>query len=284
MSERTWTVLELIQWTTGHFKAKGIESARREAEDLLAHVLDLDRLKLYLQFETLPTPSELKLFRELVARRARREPPQYLLGSVNFRGLKLKVDARALIPRPETEHLAARLEELAGEAVKGWRFADIGTGSGCLALALLAAGAPSGIATDLSDDALALARENAEALSVAQRLEFRKGSGLEALEGAGALDLIVSNPPYIPEGERQGLQPEVRDWEPAGALFAGGDGLEVLKPLLAGAAARLKKGGLLALECGKGQPEGLAGQAGNYAEVWTEKDPMGVTRYVFARA
>lgn len=288
MSEaRTWTVLELIQWTTGFLKQKGIENPRREAEDLLGHVLELDRLKIYLAFETSPSPAEIAGFRNLVARRAKREPLQYLLGWQPFMGLKIKTDARALIPRPETE----RLVELALERMKpdGY-FADIGTGSGCIALALLKGSSATGIATDTSAAALALAAQNAAALDLSSRLEWLQGDALQPLKGRDGLklDLLISNPPYVREDERSGMMPEVRDYEPAVALFAGPDGLSVLRDIAAQAPDFLRSGAWMVLECAKDQPmsliasvPGLSGS--NWSQVQAQKDQYGVERFLLAR-
>ena len=287
MSEATkaWTVLELIQWTAGFLGQKGIEKPKREAEDLLGHVLELDRLKLYLAFEALPSPAELSKFRDLVARRAKREPLQYLTGWQPFMGLKIKADARALIPRPETERLAELALERLKPCGQAGFFADIGCGSGCISLALLNGSECQGIATDSSAEALALASENAIDLGLAGRVKFSQGWGIDALKGAPPLDLIVSNPPYIPEGERASLQPEVRDYEPAQALFAGPDGLAVSRGICAQAAAHLKPGAWLALELAAGQPQALMAlmNKAEWADLKTEKDQYGVERFLLAQ-
>jgi release factor glutamine methyltransferase len=272
------TVLELLQLAAGYLEKKGVASARREADALLGHVLEKDRLHLYLAFEELPSAKEVDLFRALMKRRGEREPLQYLLGEGRFLGLRLKLDRRALIPRPETEALAKRLREL---AAPGGRAADVGTGSGCLALSLAAHGLDTQ-ATDLSEEALALARENAALNGLEGKLRFAGGHLLEPVEGP--LDLLVSNPPYIAAGTA--LQPEVGGFEPALALFGGADGLSVLKPLLAGAPAKLKPGAWLALECGEGQPALLAGLArasGAWSEILIEADPFGVPRFLLSR-
>jgi release factor glutamine methyltransferase len=278
-----WTVLRLLQWTTEHLKGKGIGNARRESEDLLGHVLELDRLKLYLQFETLPSPTELEAFRGLVRRRAAREPLQHLLGHEMFCGLRIKCDRRALVPRPETEGLVKAVIAEMGPGLQGAGVADLGTGSGCIALALLKAGAGNALAVDSSAEALELARENAESLGLAASLRLRQGDFLESLRGE-RFRLLVSNPPYIPLGEKARLQPEVRDHEPAAALFGGQDGREALRLLLAGAAAHLEDGGLLALECGMGQAGGLQEEfKGAWPRLWTLQDPFGIERFLMAR-
>lgn len=282
METKVWTVLELIQWTTGFLKQKGIESGRREAEDLLGHVLELDRLKLYLAFEDKPSPAELARFRELVARRGKREPLQHLLGWQPFMGLKINCDARALIPRPETEVLAGLASDSIRELGAPARFADLGTGSGCIALAIASKTEASGIGTDRSEAALALAAENAEALGLQGRLAWQRREFAAGLDGS--FDLIVSNPPYIAPADRASLQPEVRDFDPEGALYAPDGGMADLKAILKAAPAALKGGAWLMLECGKGQPEALkAGLSEGWAEVKTAKDQYEVERFLLLR-
>jgi release factor glutamine methyltransferase len=272
------TVLELLQLAAGYLDKKGVASPRREADALLGHVLEKDRLHLYLAFEERPSTTEVDLFRALMKRRGEREPLQYLVGEGNFMGLRLKLDKRALIPRPETEALAQRLRALVAAGGSG---ADIGTGSGCLALSLAAHGLDIQ-ATDVSADALALASENAVMNGLQAKLRFAQGSLLQPV--TGMLDLIVSNPPYIPEGTA--LQPEVGGFEPAQALFGGADGLSLLRPLLAEAPSKLKPGAWLALECGEGQPKLLAVDAqasGAWAQVLIEEDPFGVPRFLLTQ-
>lgn len=275
------TVLELLTLAADYLAKKSVPSARREADALLGHVLGCDRLHLYLRFEELPGPSEVDRFRELMRRRGDREPLQYLMGSVRFGGLALACDRRALIPRPETEDLA-RLALGLLKAPSTASCADVGTGTGCLALFLARQGATV-LATDAEPGPLALAAENAAALGLQGRLRFAQGHLLGPLEGAGPFDLLVSNPPYIAEGERAGLQPEVGRWEPPAALFAGPRGLDCLEPLLEGAPAVLAPGGWLALECGLGQPQGLLQRAldsGAWASAATARDSFEVERFL----
>jgi release factor glutamine methyltransferase len=267
-----------LQLAAGYLEKKGVASARREADALLGHVLEKDRLHLYLAFEERPSQTEVDLFRAAMKRRGEREPLQYILGEGRFLGLRLKLDKRALIPRPETEALAQRLRGLASA---GGRGADVGTGSGCLALSLAAHGLEMQ-ASDVSAEALALAAENAVLNGLEGKLRFTQGSLLEPIEGP--LDLIVSNPPYIVQGTP--LQTEVSGFEPAAALYGGTDGLACLRPLLAGAPAKLKPGAWLALECGEGQPAALADEArasGAWSEILVEEDPFGVPRFLLTR-
>jgi release factor glutamine methyltransferase len=265
----------------------GISPARRQAEDLLGAVLELDRLHLYLEFESVPSPAELGRLRELVRRRAAGEPLQHLLGWQPFLGLRLLCDRRALIPRPETEELARRAAAWLKER-QPWSAADLGTGSGCLALALAKeAGEGRMWAVDSSAEALQLAAENARACGLAERVEFLLGDWAAPLKAAAAppLDLLVSNPPYIPSAEIAGLEPAVRDHEPRAALDGGADGLKDLRLLLATAPGLLKPGGLLAMECGLGQPETLARsalQAGGWASAEALPDSSGRLRYLWA--
>ncbi|HWC58184.1 MAG TPA: peptide chain release factor N(5)-glutamine methyltransferase, partial [Verrucomicrobiae bacterium] len=217
------TVLEGIQKSTEFLAKKEIESPRLQAELLLAHVLKLPRMKLYLDFERTLTEPETNTFRDLVKRRAQREPLQHIVGSTSFCGLEIAVNRHVLVPRPETELLA--------EA--GWSFLstlnsqpstalDFGTGSGCLAIALAVKSPTAKIAAlDISPDALALAQQNAAKNNVTDRIEFIQGDGFS---GSGvspvrtSFDLIISNPPYIPTAEIATLDPEVRDYDPRGAL------------------------------------------------------------------
>ncbi|MBT8396098.1 MAG: peptide chain release factor N(5)-glutamine methyltransferase [Gemmatimonadetes bacterium] len=249
-----WTPIRLTRWCGEYLAKKGVENGRLDAELLLADVLDVARLDLYLQFDRPLRPAELEAFKTLLRRRAAREPLQYILGKTPFRELDLKTDSRALIPRPETEVLVEEVLAWTGRSVGPFTGADIGTGSGAIVLSLLKEGPfEKAIGTDPSRDALDLAAENARGHGLERRVEFRNGPGLEPLESEERFSVIVSNPPYIPEGERGSLQPEILEWEPGGALFGGPDGLAVLLDLVTGARDHLLPGGLLAMEVGDGQ-------------------------------
>jgi release factor glutamine methyltransferase len=277
-------VLDLLNLAAAYLAKQGVPSARREADALLAHVLGCDRLGLYLRFEERLDAGLVDRFRDLMLRRGRREPLQYLTGRARFLELDLACDRRALIPRPETEDLARLALSLLG-APAGKACADVGTGTGCLALLLAARGARV-VATDVSRAALDLAGENAAALGLADKVRFAEGPLLAPLAGEPPLDLIVGNPPYIAEGERAGLAPEVVRWEPAQALFAGAEGLDVLLPLLDSAADRLAPGGWLALECGRGQAASLLARArasGRWADAGTRRDSFDVERFLACR-
>jgi len=290
------TVLEAIQKSANFLAKNGVESPRLQIELLLAHLLKMPRMKLYLNFERALTPAETDALRELVKRRSRREPLQHITGSTSFCGLEMAVNRHALVPRPETELLA----EL------GWQFLDwegrraddpnsgtatrrpsqncfptaldFGTGTGCIGIAL-AVKCPNAriTATDISAEALALARKNAARHQVSERIEFLPADGFAAvtetlergrparefentdarLGRTRSFDLIISNPPYIPSAEIATLQPEVRDFDPRAALDGGADGLDFYRLLASEAVAFLKPGGRAMLEFGDGQAEAI---------------------------
>jgi release factor glutamine methyltransferase len=249
------TVLEGIQKSAEFLAKKGIESPRLQAELLLARQLQLPRMQLYLNFERVLAAAEVDGLREMLRRRGRREPLQHIVGSTSFCGLEIAVNRHALVPRPETELLA----EL------GWQFLstinsqpstalDFGTGSGCIAIALAAKNPRAKIiALDVSPEALDLAGQNAARHHVSDRIQFLKGDGFAALPEGIRLDLAVSNPPYIPSAEIQTLQPEVRDYDPRGALDGGADGLDFFRLLATQAGPFLKPDGRVMLEFGDGQ-------------------------------
>jgi len=248
------TVLETIQKSAEFLAKRGVESPRLQAELLLAHLLKMPRMKLYLNFERPLTEKETDALRELVKRRGQREPLQHIIGSTSFCGFEIAVDRRALVPRPETEILAESGWSHLSTVSAGQTALDLGTGTGCIAIAL-AAKCPSAriTAIDISADALALAAENAGTNNVAGRIEFFHGNGFAALPGDARFDLIISNPPYIPTAEIQTLEPEVRDFDPRPALDGGPDGLDFYRMFAAQAAPMLKPGGKVMLEFGDGQ-------------------------------
>ncbi|HEU5079710.1 MAG TPA: peptide chain release factor N(5)-glutamine methyltransferase [Opitutaceae bacterium] len=281
------TVLEVIKKSTEFFAARGIESARLNAELIVGQALGLKRMQLYVQFERMLTEAELEKIRPLVKRRSQREPIQYVLGETDWCGLHLKVDRRALIPRPETEYLVELVEgKLAERATKPARILDLGTGTGALAL-VFATRFPEAavVAVDRSDEALALARENATALGLVDRVRLVNSNWFAALEGEGAFDLIVANPPYLTEQETQEASPEVRDHEPRSALAAGADGLTDLKTIIADAPRFMASGSLLALETGIRQHAALKSlcETAGLAEIESKQDLTGRDRYIFAR-
>ncbi|MFO7892761.1 MAG: peptide chain release factor N(5)-glutamine methyltransferase [Longimicrobiales bacterium] len=259
--------LELTRLAAEHLAEKGIEEARLEAELLLAHVLGIRRLDLYLQFERPLEPAEVDAYRHALRRRAEREPLQYITGEVEFRDLTLAVDRRVLIPRPETEVLVGevlRWAEEAGGAGRedgdgAGRVLDLGTGSGAIVLSLLHEGPfEAGVATDVSEAALEVAAANAATHGLTDRVDLRVGPLWEPIGDGETFRVIVANPPYVADGEREQLAPEIRDHEPEEALFAGPDGLGLVREFVAGAPAHLATGGLLAVETGLGQAEEVA--------------------------
>jgi len=277
------TVLEVLQSTTGYFQKRNIESPRLNAEHLLAHVLGRKRIDLYLEFERRLSESELAPLRELVKRRGSGEPLQHLLGTVEFCGRTFRCDKRALVSRPETEQLVELLISRFKSEMAHLRMADVGTGSGVIALTL-AADFPEAeiVGTDISEDALLLARENAERLGLADRVRFLRSDLLENVQPD--FDLIVANLPYVSTEDRQNLSREVLH-DPDVALFAGARGDELIGQLIAQAPLWLRPGGMLAMEIGIGQDETLAPALAekNYRDISTEKDYSGVIRFLFAR-
>ena len=272
------TLGEVLRRSAEHLAAKGSETPRLDAELLLAHALGLTRVELYTQFDRPLDADELAVCRELVARRARREPVAYIIGEWGFRRLSLKVDARALVPRPETEVVVERclvlLRGLETPAVL-----DVGTGSGAIALAL-ADEHPGALVTaiDVSPDALALARENVERTGLAVSLAAHDlFSGLPG----GPYDLVVSNPPYVEPEEIETLQPEVRDWEPRGALV----GVGATEAVARAALAVLRPGGALVLETAESAAAAVAGLLDElgYRDVRITSDLAGRQRVVEGR-
>lgn len=255
---RTWTILDLLRWTAQHFAGQGIESARLDAECLLAFALGVDRLRLYIDYDKPVSEAERSLYRDLVRRRAaERVPVAQLVGTKEFWSLSLRVAPGVLAPRPDTETLvSAALEHLADPAATA-RILELGTGSGAVALAL-AQERPQAVitATDISQEALRLAQENAETLGMANRIRFLEGDWLAPLAGE-VFDVIVSNPPYLGERERGLLAPELAH-EPDLALFSGPEGLDALRHLAAETPAALAPGGLLAVELAPGQESAVA--------------------------
>lgn len=278
------TVLEVIQRSAEFLAKKGVEESRLHAELLLAHVMKLPRMQLYLNFERPLKAEELDSYREVVRRRALREPLQHIVGSTSFCGLEIAVNRQVLIPRPETELLAEQ----------GWQFLgtlaptesvlnettttrnrptalDFGTGSGCVALAL-AAKCPAAMvyALDISSEALETAALNARNLGLSDRIRFIQGGNLAAIPDGLRFDLIISNPPYIPGAEIASLQPEVRDFDPRQALDGGADGLDFYRRLAGEAPARLNAQGRLMVEFGDGQAAAIKGLL--QGQMWVVED------------
>ena len=327
MPQPQMTVLEILNRTKVFFEKKGIPDARLDAEYIISYGLKMkNRMDLYLNFEKPLTPAELDVLRTMVARRATREPLQHIIGDTSFRGFIIKCDRRALIPRPETESLV----DMAADCLKGVEkpfIVEIGTGTGAISIACAKeiAGAKV-LATDVSEDALALARTNAEAnglagssseqsatasadstasansANAASTLTFAQGDLLNAVTadviakvvGASAdsatlpkIDCLIANLPYIPDSEKDKLQPEVAKYDPALALFGGADGLDLVRKLLQQTEGKLKPGASILLEIGSEQGEMLKTETEKYP--WLEftgihKDFCNNVRFVSYKA
>jgi release factor glutamine methyltransferase len=280
---KTKSLLEVLQSTTAYFTRHEIENPRLNAEQLLAHTLRLSRMDLYLEFERNLAENELGPLRDLVKRRGQGEPLQHLLGTVEFCGHTFAIDKRAMVPRPETEELVELLKSEVRSQRSDFRMIDVGTGSGVIALSL-AAEFPEAetYAIDISEDALSLARENAAQLRLSERVRFQKTDLFENL--SERFDLIVANLPYISMQDRHLLAREVLH-DPEVALFGGPSGDELVRKLIEQAPTHLKPGGLLALEIGLGQAEGLSDflRQKNYHDIELKKDYSGISRFLLAR-
>ena len=245
-----WTTRRLLKWTTDYFQRKAIDSPRLSAEMLLAHVLEVPRLRLYMEADRPAAPEERDAFRALVERAANHEPVDYLVGESPFFSLTFEVGPAVLVPRPSTETLVEHVLQHARQTpgFKRPTIADIGTGSGAIAVAL-AKHLPESrvIATDIAEAALAVARRNAERHAVADRIDFRLGPGLEPIDRE-SITVLASNPPYIPDHEWDAVPSNVRDYEPTQALRGGVDGLDVLRTLVEGCGDVLADPGQLVLE------------------------------------
>ena len=264
----------------------GLDEAQLKAEWLVAHAADCRRLELALRQDETAGPDAEQVIRAGIARLLEREPLQYVLGTADFMGHLLRVDRRVLIPRPETEQLVEMvLTDPELQRVVRPRVADVGTGSGCIAIAL-AADRPDAdlVAIDSSQDALDLARENARRIGVESRIEFRRGDLLGGVE-KGSLDAVVSNPPYVTTQEWQRLDPEVRLFEPGQALDGGVDGLDVIRRLVTQAVETLRAGGRLFVEIGEGQGAAAKAltEAAGFMDVGVRRDLSGQDRMLFAR-
>ncbi len=280
---KVWTVRELLAWSRTWFEQKGVESPRLTAELLLAHVLEVARIRLYVDIERPLEKAELARYRELVQRRAKGEPVQYLVGGAEFYGRRFKVDPRALIPRPETELLVERALRHR-EASVPFRFLDVGCGSGIIGLTLAAERAEAtGVLVDLSPDAAALARENAALLGVEGRVDVRVGDLLAPVTGE-SFDVVAANLPYIPEGEKDSLAVHIREHEPHLALFSGADGLDAYRRLVPDLAGVVSPGGLVVLEHHEAHGENLPALflATEWRDVTSERDLAGLPRFTWA--
>jgi release factor glutamine methyltransferase len=279
----TWTILKVLQWTSGHFTKLGLPSARLDAELLISHALQLPRIQLYAQFEKILQPDELAAIRELVRRRSEFEPVAYIMGRKEFYSESFLVDRSVLIPRPETEFIIEEIKNLfpAGSPA---RMLDIGTGSGCIAVVVKKIHPEFEVhGGDISPAALLTAEKNAgKILGQDHGIHFHRMDVFDPLDGSTlpeTFDLIVSNPPYVPETARQSLMRDVRDYEPSEALFSGTDGMDFTKKLISSAPAHLAPQGSLLFETGVDISEAtkkIIDQ--NLFEVRTARDYSGIER------
>jgi release factor glutamine methyltransferase len=280
-TQETWTTLKLLAWTKDYLLSKGVDNARLEAEWLLCAATGLDRVGLYLQFDKPLNGRELAAYRAMVARRARREPLQHILGSQEFCGLEYEVTPDVLIPRYDTELLVSEALKRLPDARS---VLDIGTGSGCIAVSLQKHLPRAAVtATDISEAALAVARRNAA--QHCTTIEFLLGSLFTPVAGR-TFDLIVSNPPYIPTADIETLDLEVRDYDPSTALDGGADGLDVYRSLVPASVEYLNQGGWLMVEVGIGQANDVVQmfrQTGRYGEPIVAVDPGGIERVAGAQ-
>ena len=277
------TLLEIVKRTAGFFEKRGIEQPRLNAELVIGHVLGLDRMQLYLQFERLMTDAELVDVRSGVRRRGAREPLQYVLGTAPFHDLVLAIDRRVLAPRPETEQLVERIRERTES--EPMRILDLGTGSGAIALAMGQIYPNAAvIGVDSDSGALEVARANARSNSLEHRVEFLESDWFDRIDPGERFDLIVSNPPYLSECEWSEAPPEVREHEPRSALVADNEGYGALEIILEAARDRIEPGGCLFLETGMDQHARLMKTARTlgYLEIESLKDWSGRDRFLVA--
>ena len=290
MEEHGLTVGEALIWAFGELSGALISSARGEAEFLLMHVLDCRRHELFLNARRLLTPQEAHLLREAAARRLNREPLQYIFGEAEFRGRAFKVTRAVLIPRPETELLVEEaIKEAPSFGAGSLTIIDLCTGSGCIAVSAALEFQCEVFATDISEKALDMARENAQRLGAAQRVSFLSGDLFGAIPEKlkGRTHMVLTNPPYITEKDMAGLAPEVKDFEPGQALYGGSDGLDIIRRIITETPAYLVPGGLLLMEIGYDQSEAvlmLAGNSAGYSHIEILKDYAGIGRILKARS
>ena len=305
------TVLEILNRTKAFFEKKGVPDPLLDAQYIISHGLGMkNRMDLYLNFEKPLTPAELDVLRPLVARRAAREPLQHIVGDTSFRGHSIKCDPRALVPRPETEELVDMAKKLL-ESVAAPFIVEVGTGTGAIAIACAKEiGSSRVLATDISEEALALAKENANANGLGENaasatsaagasadstgsstssatLSFAQGDLLDAVKDSAKIDCLIANLPYIPDGEKGKLQPEVDKFDPALALYGGPDGLTLVRKMLSQTEGKLASGAPILLEIGSEQASMLEKEATDYP--WLEftgahKDFCGNIRFVSYKA
>lgn len=289
MEEHGLTVGEALIWAFEELSKAVVPFARDESEFLLMHVLDCRRHELFLNARRLLTPQEAQLLREAAARRLNREPLQYIFGEAEFRGRAFKVTRDVLIPRPETELLVEEaLKEAPSFGGGPLTIIDLCTGSGCIAVSAALEIQCEVFASDISEKALEIAKENAQRLGADQRVSFLSGDLFGAIPEKikGRAHMILTNPPYITEKDMAGLEPEVKAFEPRQALYGGRDGLDIIRRIITEAPAYLVPGGLLLMEIGYDQSEAvlkLAENSTDYSRVEILKDYGGIERILKAR-
>lgn len=277
-----WTIETVLRWAADDFRSRGIENPRLDAELLLGRALTATRIQMIVDAKRPLQPDELARFRDLVKRRRAREPVAYILGKREFHGRTFLVDRRVLIPRPDTETLVDVALERTRDRSMSMRALDLCAGSGCVAVTI-ARERPTSlvVATDVSDDALAVARANALRLG-AYNVAFRCGDLFDAVDPACRFHLVTANPPYVPAGEIASLQPEIREYEPRLALAAGDDGLDLVRRIVAEAPAHLADRGVVALEVGYGEAAATAAllESAGFADVTVRRDYARIERVV----
>lgn len=286
MEKPVWTILKTLHWTKQYFEAKGVENPRLDSEILLCAVLNCERIRLFTNFEQPLSESELRQYREYVRRRAGHEPLAYILEEKAFMHNSFRVTPATLIPRPETELLAESVFKAAGflRADGAVKILDVGTGSGAIIISLLSLlPAAKGAGTDISAEALHVAVNNAERIGVKERCGFLQSDLFAKLSGDKKFDIIVSNPPYIPTQDMEGLPQDVRR-EPRGALDGGMDGLAFYRRIIAGAGDHMENRSLLALEIGIGQAAAVTAmcRAAGFTATAVRRDYAGIERMVFS--
>lgn len=280
--QKTWTIGSLVKWATDDFRARGIENPRLDAEVLVAFALGIDRTRVIIESLRPLEPAELALLRDLVKRRRSREPIAYLRGEREFYGRTFLVDSRVLIPRPDTEALVEVALARTAHVSLSMRQLDLCTGSGCVAITMARQRPTASVlATDLSVDALAVARENAYRLG-AYNVAFLESDLFASIPAESRFDVITANPPYIASTEIESLMPDVRDFEPRMALDGGADGLDLVRRIVEKAPAFLDPGGVLAIEIGAGEAAATRElfEARGYRDVAVDRDYGKIERVV----
>ena len=285
---KRWTIIKLLQWAASYLKTHNIDSPRATGEILLAHAMKCERIDLYLNFDQPLVGHELKVFKTLIQRRIKREPVAYILGVKEFWSLDLEVTEDVLIPRPETECLVETALELLSRPAssQSWRILDLGTGSGAIIIALASQQSRhTYFASDRNIQAVRLAQRNARRHNLGEMIHYFNADWLTALnQKTSAFDMIVCNPPYIPSRVLEGLQPEIRGFEPITALDGNNDGLGCFKKIIGSAYCYLKPGGVLLLEIGYDQQDDVrrtVSDSGHYDDFSCTKDYAGQDRVVW---